>query len=52
MEKRDMGTYRTDEIRRNIDAAIQISMLETEEENWDVILEVQTRLYERFGIIL
>ena len=42
--------YRIDEIKYNIDTAIQKSMLETEEDKWKIILEVQSRLYEEFGI--
>ena len=42
--------YRIDEIKYNIDAAIQKSMFETEEDKWKIILEVQSRLYEEFGI--
>lgn len=45
-----METYRTDEIKYNIDTAIQRSMYETDEENWKIIQEVQSRLYEEFGI--
>lgn len=42
--------YRIDEIKYNIDTSIQKSMLETEEDKWKIILEVQSRLYEEFGI--
>ena len=42
--------YRIDEIKYNIDTAIQKSMFETEEDKWKIILEVQSRLYEEFGI--
>lgn len=45
-----MSQYRIDEIKYNIDTAIQKSMYETDEEKWDAILEVQSRLYEEFGI--
>ena len=42
--------YRIDEIKYNIDTAIQKSMFETKEDKWKIILEVQSRLYEEFGI--
>lgn len=42
--------YRIDEIKYNIDNAIQKSMFHTDEEKWKIILEVQSRLYEEFGI--
>ena len=42
--------YRIDEIKYNIDTAIQESMFETDEDKWKIILEVQSRLYEEFGI--
>jgi hypothetical protein len=42
--------YGIDEIKYNIDTVIQSSMFETDEENWKIILEVQSRLYEEFGI--
>lgn len=45
-----MSQYRIDEIKYNIDTAIQKSMFENDEENWNIILEVQNRLYEEFGI--
>lgn len=44
------GKYRKEEIKYNIDSAIQRSMYETDEEKWDAILEVQSGLYEEFGI--
>ncbi len=44
------GQYKTNEIKYNIDTAIQKSMYETDQEKWKVILEVQSRLYEEFGI--
>ncbi len=37
----DLGKYERDEIKYNIDTAIQKSMFETDEERWDVILNVQ-----------
>lgn len=46
----DLGTYRLDEIKYNIDTAIQRSMFETDKEKWNIIMEVQSRLYEEFGI--
>ena len=42
--------YRIDEIKYNIDTAIQKNMFETEEDKQKIILEVQSRLYEEFGI--
>lgn len=45
-----MSQYRIDEIKYNIDTAIQKSMYETDEEKWDAILEVQSKLYEEFGV--
>lgn len=44
------GAYRADEIKSNIDAAILKSMFENDEGKWNTILEVQSRLYEEFGI--
>lgn len=46
----DLGQYRVDEIKYNIDTAIQKSMYETDKEKWEIILEVQSRLYDEFGI--
>lgn len=46
----DTSQYGLDEIKYNIDTAIQRSMLETDEDNWKIIQEVQSRLYEEFGI--
>lgn len=46
----NLGQYRRDEIKNKIDFAIQKSMFEYEEERWNVILEVQSRLYEEFEI--
>lgn len=45
-----MEQYRKDEIKRIIDSAIQRSMFDAEEKDWDVISLVQSRLYEEFGI--
>lgn len=43
--------YRIDEIKYNIDVAIQRSMYETDKiEEWKIIQEVRSRLYEEFGI--
>ena len=42
--------YRIDEIKYNIDTAIQRSMFETDKDDWKIIQEVQSRLYEEFGI--
>ena len=44
------GIYRVDEIKYKIDIAIQKSMFENDEVNWNIILEVQSRLYEEFGL--
>ncbi len=46
----NLGQYRRDEIKNKIDFAIQRSMYESNEDEWDVILEVQSRLYEEFEI--
>lgn len=51
MEQCGLGIYRLDEIRTNIDVAIELTMTGTEEKNWDIISEVRTRLYEKFEII-
>lgn len=45
------STYRLDEIKRNIDLAVQRAMLELNREDQDIIFEIQGRLYEMFGII-
>ncbi len=42
--------YRVSEIKYNIDTAIQKSMFENDEDKWNIILEMQGRLYEAFGI--
>ena len=44
------GCYRVDEIKYNIDAAIQRAMYENDEKEWDSIMQVQSYLYEEFGI--
>lgn len=44
------GTYRTSEIKYNIDTAVQRSMFDNDEEDWGVILALQSLLYEEFGI--
>ncbi len=44
------GQYKTNEIKYNIDAAIKKSMFANDEEMWNIILEVQSRLQEEFGI--
>lgn len=46
----NLGQYRRDEIKNKIDFAIQKSMFESDKEKWDIILEVQSRLYEEFEI--
>lgn len=46
----NLGQYRRDEIKNKIDFVIQKSMFETDEERWNIILEVQSRLYEEFEI--
>lgn len=51
MEQRDLGMYRVDEIRDNIDAAIELTMLDAEEKDWDILQDVRVRLYEMFGIV-
>ena len=42
--------YEKEEIKYNIDTAIQLSMYYSDKEVWDTLLETQTRLYEQFGI--
>ncbi len=44
------GQYKTNEIKYNIDTAIKKSMFANDEEMWNIILEVQSRLQEEFGI--
>lgn len=44
------GQFIRDEIKYNIDSAIQKSMYELDKESWNVILEVQRKLYEEFGL--
>lgn len=46
----NLSHYRTDELKYNIDTAIQRSMFKTDKENWKIILEIQGILYEEFGI--
>lgn len=46
----NLGEYRIDEIKYNIDTVIQKSMFESDKEKWNVILQIQSRLYEEFGI--
>ncbi len=38
------GQYKTNEIKYNIDTAIKKSMFANDEEMWNIILEVQSRL--------
>ena len=45
-----MGTYTLVEIKRIIDEATQIEMWENKQEEWKKILNMQTRLYDLFGI--
>lgn len=45
-----LGQYRRDEIKNKIDFVIQKSMFESEKEIWNVILEIQSVLYEEFEI--
>lgn len=42
--------YRRDELKNKIDFVIQRMMYETDEERWEIILEVKRRLYEEFEI--
>lgn len=46
----NLGQYRRDEIKNKIDFVVQKSMFESDEERWNIILEVQSRLYEEFEI--
>lgn len=47
----DTSMYTGNEIKYKIDTAIQLSMFETEQKDWDKIMDVQRRLYEQFGIV-
>lgn len=42
--------YNIVEIKYSIDEAIQKAMFEHEGDKWDLIMEIQSRLYEEFGI--
>lgn len=42
--------FNAEEIKYNIDTAIQLSMYYSDKEVWDALLEAQSRLYEQFGI--
>ena len=47
------SVYREDEVKYKIDNAVQLSMLENmdnKEEVWNIILDLQTKLYEEFVI--
>lgn len=46
----NLGQYRVDEIKYRVDTAIQRTMYENDKENWEVIMKVQSYLYEEFGI--
>lgn len=46
----DLSQYRIDEIKYRIDTAIQRTMYENNEEEWESIIKVQSYLYEEFGI--
>ena len=46
----DLSRYRIDEIKYRIDTAIQRTMYENNEEEWEYIMKVQSYLYEEFGI--
>lgn len=43
--------YDASEIKYKIDTAIQLTMYYTNKENWDALLEAQSRLYEEFGLV-
>lgn len=45
-----LGKYQRSEIKYNIDTVIQKTMYETNKEQWEIILEVQRKLYEEFEI--
>ena len=42
--------YDVTEIKYKIDTAIQLTMYYSDKKDWNVLLEVQSRLYEQFGI--
>lgn len=44
------GIYTRQEIKLAIDEASQFSMFYNENEHWDALLDLQSRLYEQFGI--
>lgn len=45
-----METYTLVEIKRIIDEATQLEMWENKQEEWEKIINLQTRLYDLFGI--
>ena len=47
---KEPGMYRLDEIKYNIDAVIQRKMFDSDKEDWKIILDIQRKLYEEFGI--
>lgn len=46
----DEGTYTKKEIKLAIDEATQFSMYHVKEDKWNILMELQSRLYEQFGI--
>ncbi len=45
-----LGEYQRSEIKYNIDTVIQKTMYEMNKEQWEIILEIQRKLYEEFEI--
>lgn len=52
MNEENYGTYSLAEIKSIIDESVQFEMWDTrhDQSKWDVLLNLQTRLYEKFGI--
>ena len=55
-DNRDLSHFREDEIKYSIDTVIQRKMYDTiEQQNkdqiWGLLLDVQSSMYEQFGII-
>lgn len=44
------GTYTKQETKKAIDEAAQFAMYQTEESQWDTLLDLRSRLYEQFDI--
>lgn len=42
--------YDANDIKYKINTAIQLAMYYSDKEHWDALLDVQSRLYEQFGL--